>query len=36
LHLDHVVIAVADLATATREIEVRHGLTSLEGGRHPG
>ena len=30
------VIAVADLATAAREIEARHGLTSLEGGRHPG
>jgi hypothetical protein len=36
LQLDHVVIAVADLATAAREIEARQGLTSLEGGRHPG
>jgi Glyoxalase-like domain len=30
------VIAVADLAEAARSIEVRHGLTSIEGGRHPG
>ena len=36
LELDHVVIAVADLATAGREIEARHGLASIEGGRHPG
>ena len=25
-----------DLATAAREIEARHGLASIEGGRHPG
>src|SRR5438093_12432628 len=36
LELDHLVIAVADLATAGREIEARHGLASVEGGRHPG
>src|SRR5712691_10167152 len=36
LELDHVPIAVADLATAGREIEARHGLASIEGGRHPG
>src|SRR6266566_4075646 len=36
LELDHVLIAVADLATAGREIEARHGLASIEGGRHPG
>jgi hypothetical protein len=36
LELDHVLIAVADLAAATREIEARHGLASIEGGRHPG
>jgi len=36
LELDHVVIAVADLTTAARELEARHGLTSIEGGRHPG
>jgi hypothetical protein len=35
VELDHVLIAVADLAEAGREIEVRHGLTSIEGGRHP-
>jgi hypothetical protein len=36
MQLDHVLIAVSDLAAAAREIEARHGLTSLEGGRHPG
>lgn len=36
LELDHVLIAVVDLAEAAREIEARHGLASLEGGRHPG
>src|SRR6266545_7294966 len=36
LELDHVLIAVADLAAAAREIEARHGLASIEGGRHPG
>ena len=36
LKLDHVVIAVSDLAVAAREIEARHGLTAIEGGRHPG
>jgi Glyoxalase-like domain len=36
LELDHVLIAVADLATAAREIEARHGLAAIEGGRHPG
>src|SRR5438132_3854521 len=36
LDLDHVLIAVADLASAGREIETRHGLASVEGGRHPG
>lgn len=35
VELDHVLIAVADLATAAREIEARHGLNSIEGGRHP-
>ena len=28
-------IAVADLAAEGREIELRHGLASVEGGRHP-
>jgi hypothetical protein len=36
LELDHVLIAVADLAGAGQEIEARYGLTSIEGGRHPG
>jgi hypothetical protein len=36
LELDHVLIAVADLAAAAREIEARYGLVSIEGGRHPG
>jgi hypothetical protein len=27
---------VADLAAVAREIEARHGLASIEGGRHPG
>jgi Glyoxalase-like domain len=36
LELDHVLIAVSDLAAAAREIEARHGLASTEGGRHPG
>jgi hypothetical protein len=36
LELDHVLIAVADLAAASREIEARYGLASTEGGRHPG
>ena len=29
-------IAVADLAAAAQEIEERHGLVAIEGGRHPG
>ncbi len=35
MELDHVLIAVADLTAAAREIEARHGLASIEGGRHP-
>jgi hypothetical protein len=34
--LDHVLLAVADLAAAAEGIEARHGLASIEGGRHPG
>jgi hypothetical protein len=34
--LDHILIAVADLAAAVREFEARYGLVSIEGGRHPG
>jgi hypothetical protein len=36
LQLDHALIAVDDLAAAARDLETRHGLTSAEGGRHPG
>jgi hypothetical protein len=35
MELDHVLIAVPDLAAAGREIELHHGLSSIEGGRHP-
>lgn len=34
VELDHVLMAVADLAEAGQEFEVRHGLASIEGGRH--
>jgi hypothetical protein len=34
VQIDHVLIAVSDLAAAGRDIEVRHGLASIEGGRH--
>jgi Glyoxalase-like domain len=33
--LDHVLIAVKDLAAAGQEIESCYGLASIEGGRHP-
>jgi len=33
--LDHVLIAVTDLAAAARELQARCGLASVEGGRHP-
>ena len=36
LELDHVLVAVADLGAAGRELEARHGLASIDGGRHPG
>jgi len=35
LDLDHVLIAVADLAAAAQAIETSYGLASIEGGRHP-
>jgi Glyoxalase-like domain len=35
VELDHVLIAVTDLAAAARALETRHGLASVEGGRHP-
>jgi hypothetical protein len=34
--LDHVLVAVTDLAAAARAIEDEHGLRAVEGGRHPG
>jgi hypothetical protein len=36
VELDHVLIAAADLPAAARDLEVRHGLRSIAGGRHPG
>jgi hypothetical protein len=35
LAIDHVLVAVSDLALAASEIEMRYGLASVEGGRHP-
>ncbi len=35
MELDHVVIAVGDLEAAAREYADRHGLDSVDGGRHP-
>lgn len=34
--LDHVLVAVPDLAESARRFEERYGLRALEGGRHPG
>jgi Glyoxalase-like domain len=36
VELDHALIAVGKLADAAQRLEARHGLTSLEGGRHKG
>jgi hypothetical protein len=36
MKIDHVLIAARDLTRAARRIEERHGLSSIEGGRHPG
>jgi hypothetical protein len=36
VELDHVLVAVSDLAESARELEVRYGLASIEGGCHPG
>jgi hypothetical protein len=36
IELDHVLIAVSDLDAAAREVEERHGLASVVGGRHQG
>jgi hypothetical protein len=35
VELDHVLLAVTDLAAAGRELQARYGLGSVEGGRHP-
>jgi len=35
VELDHVLLAVTDLAAAGRELRARYGLASVEGGRHP-
>ena len=34
--IDHIVIGVRDLDTATAQFEDRYGLTAIQGGRHPG
>jgi hypothetical protein len=34
VELDHVLLAVTDLAAAGRELQARYGLASVEGGRH--
>jgi Glyoxalase-like domain len=36
LELDHVLLATLDLDEAAHELETRHGLATLAGGRHPG
>lgn len=36
LQIDHIVIAVRDLDNATALFDERYGLTTTEGGRHPG
>jgi hypothetical protein len=36
LEIDHVLVAVDDLEHAAAEMEARHGLTSVAGGRHTG
>jgi hypothetical protein len=34
--IDHVLIAVPDLAAGARKMETAYGLTAVDGGRHPG
>lgn len=36
MQIDHILIPVTDLDNAAHELETRFGLTSVEGGRHPG
>jgi hypothetical protein len=36
VEIDHVIVATRDLGEGGRELENRHGVRSVEGGRHPG
>ncbi|HET9723589.1 MAG TPA: VOC family protein [Actinomycetota bacterium] len=36
MEIDHVLLATRDLGDAARELEARHGLRPIAGGRHPG
>jgi hypothetical protein len=36
MQLDHILIAVTDLAAVAEEFEARYGLASVAGGHHPG
>jgi len=36
VEIDHVLIAVSDLESASERLGLEHGLASYEGGRHPG
>lgn len=36
LELDHIIVCVADLSSATRLFEERFGVTTVGGGKHPG
>src|SRR5688572_29225275 len=36
MEIDNVLLSATDLAAGARELEARHGLASIDGGRHPG
>src|SRR5258708_39835127 len=36
LHVDHVILGVADLDAGIRELEARTGMHAVRGGQHPG
>ena len=36
LHVDHVILGVADLDAGVRELEARTGMHAVRGGQHPG
>jgi hypothetical protein len=36
VQIDHIVIGVRDIDNAAAQFEARYGLTTIEGGRHPG